>query len=371
MNLSEHRPRDIDPLAYLYRRLGAATFFLFLVTGLGTFGYHYLGDGQWQIWDCFYMTVVTLSTVGFGETLEGIRDVYGARGFTVLLIVLGSGTLLYFVSTFTAFIVEGDLVGALKKNRMHKTIDKLHGHVIVCGVGTTGIHVVEELIATKTPFVCIDVDEERLLRLQEDLHFKGLLYVVGDATQDDVLEHAGIRRAHGIISALHEDKDNLFVTISARALNANLRIVAKAVEVTADAKLRRAGANTVVSPNRIGGMRLVSEMLRPRVVQFLDDMLRDKAQNLRIEEVEIPETSPVVGHPLRSTAIRRAADVLVIAVRDAEGGFHYNPGADLRLLAGMWLIVLARQEDVAKLRAGMRDGTIGLASASTTSTHAG
>jgi len=355
------RPKDVDPRDFLYRRLVSAFMFLMTVVGIGSVGLHYLGGGRWEFWDCFYMTVITLSTVGFGETLSDMNAVEGARGFTVMLIVLGSGTLLYFASSLTAFIVEGDLMGALKRNRMQKQIDALSNHIVVCGVGSTGIHILEEMVATETPFVAIDIDEDRLGKLDEDLPGVELLSVTGDATDDHILERAGIVRARGIISALHDDKDNLFVTVTARALNSRARIIAKAVEPSAGPKLTRAGADAVVSPNRIGGMRMVSEMIRPRVVQFLDLMLRDRERNMRIEELPIPDDSSIVGATLRETDIRQHTDALVIAVRDAEGAFLYNPPPGTTLRKGMTLVVLAETSEYRKLRAGIEEGTIGRA----------
>jgi voltage-gated potassium channel len=164
-----------------------------------------------------------------------------------------------------------------------------------------------------------------------------------------------------VLAAITDDKSNLFVTITARALNGSARIVAKAVEHSAEPKLRRAGADGVVSTNFIGGMRLVSEMIRPRVTQFLDDMLRDKDQNLRIEEATIPEASPLVGLALRDTAIRKVADVLILAIRDSGGGTRHNPRPDTELVAGMTLIVLGTTRDVGLLRNGIADGSIGKA----------
>jgi len=295
------------------------------------------------------MTVITLSTVGYGEVLPGMQDMTFARVWTVGLIVLGSGTLLYFVSTLTAIIVEGDLGGILRRNRMQQRIDRLEGHIIVCGVGTTGIHVVEELRSIGTQFVVVDNDGERLARLVEE-GFPALLYVVGDAAEDHVLQRAGIARAKGVVAALHDDPSNLFVTVTARALNPKLRIVAKAVEPSAGSKLLRAGADSCVSPNQIGGLRLVSEMVRPRVVQFLDQMLRDKDKNLRIDEITIPVGSSLAGRALRDSELRRHADVLVIAIRDVEGKYVYNPGPATTLEPGITLIVLAKATDLAPLR---------------------
>ncbi|MCA9581405.1 MAG: NAD-binding protein, partial [Myxococcales bacterium] len=154
-----------DPADYLeqrvYRALGAFS----VVSALGSLGYYYLGQGQWAFWDCLYMTMVTVSTVGFSETLPGIEHVEGARAFTVLLILMGSGVLLYSASTVTAFVVEGDLVGILRRNRMQQKIDNLNGHIVVCGAGSTGSHVIEELHAMRAPFVVVDANEDRLREL--------------------------------------------------------------------------------------------------------------------------------------------------------------------------------------------------------------
>ena len=347
----------------VYGRLYASSLVFVAVIGASTAGYHLLGQGRWGWLDCLYMTVITLATVGFGETLPGMDTMPEVRIFTMALILFGSGTVVYFVSNLTALIVEGDLRGALRRNRMQKRMDKLENHVILCGVGSTGVHVVEELIATQTPFVVIDHDAERLQHVVEHMGGEQVVnHVVGDATDDEVLEQAGIRRARGVVAALHDDKDNLYVTITARAANAKLRIVAKAVESTAGNKLKRAGADAVVSPMLIGGMRMVSEMVRPAVVQFLDLMLRDKDKNLRIEEVVIPAGSPLVGSALKDTDIRKATDVLVIAVRAADGSYTYNPRPDLVIEAEMTLIVLAQTPEIVKLRSGIAEGRIGKSS---------
>ena len=268
----------------------------------GASGYQFLGEGRWSWGDCFYMTIITLSTVGYGETLPGMHTVDYVRAWTVLLILSGTGILLYWVSSFTAIIVEGDLRGLLRSRRVQKAIDSLRDHVIVCGAGTTGVHAIRELVESGTSFVVIDHDEHRLEELNEEVS-GDLLYLVGDAAGDPILLKAGIERAKGVMVMLHEDRDNLFCTLSARALNANVRIISKAVEHSAQPKLIRAGADRVVSPNFIGGLRLASEMVRPSVVEFLDAMLRGD-EKLRIEELTIAEGTRV---PERSCAIRAFA----------------------------------------------------------------
>lgn len=347
-----------EQTSILRTRLVVAAFWLGAVVVIGATGFHQIGDGRWSWPDCIYFTIITLSTVGYGETLPGFDEHPYTRLWTIALIVLGSGTLLYFISTLTAFIVEGDLGGALRRNRMKQALLKLSGHTIVCGAGTTGIHVIEELLHTHTPFCVIDTNEERLLELAERFGPDKLAYVIGDAADDQVLDAAGITRAGCVVAALHEDKDNLFVTVTAVALNPKVRVVAKAVEVSARAKLLRAGAKSVVSPTQIGGMRLASEAIRPTVTEFLDLMLRDPKKNLRIEEVTIPESSTLVGAQLKDTNIRQATKAMVIAIR-TEGGYEYNPEPTHRLDKGSTLIVLAETVEMKKLREGMASGKIG------------
>lgn len=330
-----------------FRRLALPACFVVVLVIAGASGYHVLGAGRWTWGECFYMTVITLSTVGYSEVLDGLREVDGGRAWTVGLILAGSGTLLYFLSTVTAAFVEGDLGGALRRRRMQREIDALENHVIVCGAGTTGIHVIEELAQSRAPFVVIDIDGERLRRLSNE-SFPGLHYLVGDAAEDAVLERAGIARARGVVSALSDDRSNLFVTVTSRALNPKLRIVAKAVEHSTVPKLRRAGADAVVSPNQIGALRLVGEMLRPRVVGFLDSTLREKDESLRIEELVVDERSPLLGRALGDTPLARATDISVIALQDPSGRFRLAPPPETRLEAGSALIVLGRATELAR-----------------------
>lgn len=332
-----------------YSRLVSAAGVLGAVVLAGATAYYAVGDGRWSWFDCFYMTIITLSTVGFAETLEGMNEIGEARAVTVTLIILGSGTLLYFISSLTALIVEGDLQGVLRRRRMQRAIGTLSQHVIVCGIGTTGRHIATELKAVGIPFVVVDTRGDLLEELDEE--FEGeLLYVVGDATDDHVLELAGVDRARGVISALNDDKSNLFVTISARALNPTARIVAKSIEPSTEGKLRRAGADSVVAPNYIGGVRLFSEMVSPKTVAFLDRIVQfGSGISVGIEAIDIPESSPLVGKRLAETRLREAG-ALVVAVHLTDGDYVYNPGSEQELHAGDSLIVLADSNDVAALR---------------------
>jgi len=332
-----------------YGRLVSAAGVLGAVMLVGAGSYYSIGAGRWSWFDCFYMTVITLSTVGFAETLEGMNEIPEARAVTLTLIILGSGTLLYFISSLTALIVEGDLQGILRRRSMDRAIGALKQHVILCGIGTTGWHIATELRAVGVPFVVIDSDRERLDELNAE--FKdSLLYVLGDATDDHVLDAAGVERARGVISALNDDKANLFVTISARALNPTARIVAKSIEPSTERKLRRAGADAVVAPNYIGGVRLFSEMISPKTVAFLDRIVQfGGGISVGLEAIDIPATSPIVGKRLAETDIRRAG-ALVVAVHRSDGDYVYNPGSEHVLEAGDSLIVLAESQDAAALR---------------------
>jgi voltage-gated potassium channel len=268
----------------------------------------------------------------------------------VMLVLGGVISLWWFLAAVTALLVEGELSGLRWRRRMTNQVKRMEGHVIVCGAGSTGIHSVRELAALGVPFVVVDRNAE-VLREVTSAH--GGAGVAGDATHDEVLEEAGITRARGVISALTEDKDNLFVTITARALNPRLRIVAKAIEVKAEAKMKRAGADAVVSPNVIGGLRMVSELVRPELTGFIDVMLRNKDQALRLEELVVPPDSRWAGRPIAEIGFA-AKGMLLLAVRDpaSEGGrFTYNPPGDAVVSGGSILVVLGEPERVRTLSA--------------------
>jgi voltage-gated potassium channel len=325
----------------------------------GTFGYYaigrYNGTG-WDLFECLYMTVITLTTVGYGETLDNnLHQVSGAREFTIFLIIFGMGSFLYFASNVTAILIEGDLKEAFRKKRMLKKIEALEDHIIVCGIGTTGSHVIRELMATNTPVVAIDTNEERLEAIATEYGESHFLYIVGDATDDDVLEQAQLVDAGGLVAALASDKDNLYLVVTARQCNPDCRIVARATELSVLEKIKKAGADSCVSPNYIGGMRMVSEMIRPTAVKFLDVMLRDRETPMRIEDVVIGDASPYVGVTLRDTDMRKEHKVSVLAVEDpGGGGYIYNPDADMTLVAGMKLVVMGPVANVKEMRRRVR-----------------
>lgn len=335
----------------LTKRIGTGLALLLVVVLGGGVGYYVIGAGQWAFGDCIYMTVITVTTVGYGEILPHMDQVRGARGFTIGLLVFGTGSIVYFASTVTAFIIEGDLRNVLFASRLKKRMKRMKDHVVVCGAGSTGRHVIEELLTTGVPVVAIDTREQELREIADRFPRAELTYLVGDATDDDVMAQAGLERARGLVAALSSDKDNLYLVVSARQTNPGLRVVARCAELSHVDKLRRSGADAVVSPNFIGGMRLVSELQRPAVVRFLDDMLRDRRGTFRIEEVLLGERAAELGRTLREARVRERFGMTVLAVRDPDNqSWVYNPEASEKLGPGMTLVVLGSAEQVAELR---------------------
>ncbi len=338
------RRRDVigdAQLRPLARRMVGAGLWVLATGIIGAAGYRVLSGGEWSWADTLYMTVVTISTVGFGETLPNMDTMPYARLWTVILILFGSAGLLTFISSFTAFIVENDLGEALARSRMMRRIDELEGHCVVCGCGSTGEYVAKELVRIGTPFVIIDKDIKKLDRLERELP-NGMLYIVGDATTDEVLIEAGIKRATAVVAALHDDPDNLYVTLSIRTLAPTIRIVTRAIEEGAQRKMVLAGADSVVLSNVMGGTRMAQEMVRPKVVQFLDQMLREQA--LDLEELTLEHGHPLIGTTMAHADLRSRGNALVLAVRSEEGRFTYNPKSDHLFVEGSTLILVAPRE---------------------------
>ncbi len=313
-------------------RLKAIVIALVVVFFTGVSGYELI-EG-WPTLDALYMTVITLASVGYMEvhTLSN-----AGRIFTMFLILGGTGVLVYGISTVTAFIVGGELTDALRRKKMQKTIDQLKGHYIVCGADQTGRYVVEELVKTKRDFVVIERDAEKI----KDLKEQDILCVEGDATHNAVLQAAGIQRARGLITTLHSDAENLFVVFTAKKLNSAVKVVSKAIEEESEQKIRMAGADGVVMPNSIGGLRMVSEMIRPSVVTFLDVMLRSKDKTIRVEEISVHEGSPFEGKSLEETGITALEGVTVVALRDKENDdYAFNPSRQTVLTGDKVIIIM-------------------------------
>ena len=330
----------------LQKRLLTAILSLVALILIGIAGYIVI-EG-WPFLQSVYMTIITLTTTGFTDfNVSGTGKV-----FTIILLIGGAAVFTYSLSTATAVIVEGDLSDVWRRKKMEKTVASLKGHYIVCGAGNTGIHVVDELLRMQEKFVVIDRDKDRLSLLLENRQF---LYIHGDATDDAVLEKAGVERASGLVASLSEDADNLFVVLSARGLNPNLRIVSGAVNGCCTEKLKKAGADEVILPEHIGGLRMASLLLRPAVVSFLDIMLRQE-ESTRFGEATIYEGSELIGKTLGSANVREKIGLVVLAIRGAlDGKFLYNPPPETNISSSDALIVIGDVRQMAMLKRIAKD----------------
>jgi voltage-gated potassium channel len=340
---------DETELRRLRERVALALVALAVVYAVGVVGYKIVGGREHGWLDALYMTTITLTTTGYGEVIP-IADRPAAQAFTIVLLLFGATGVVYFASVITAFLVEGDITEGFRRRRMQRTVESLRDHHIVCGAGQAGLAVLQELMETRRTAVLIESDETTIERLAE--LYPALLVVRGDFTDDTALQAAGVARAAGIVFCADSDKDSLVGTVTARQLNPNIRIVARATDEKAIQRLKSAGADAVVSPGLIGGMRLASELVRPAVVGFLDRMLRDKEQALRIEEVDVPTGSPLAGQTIGDLAVRRHQNLLVLAVQDpGRSDFVYNPAPEHRVAAGSRLIVMGNPTGVSGLQA--------------------
>lgn len=316
---------------------------LFAVLLIGTVGYRLIGGPEYSWFDCFYMTFITATTIGYGEIID-LSHHTGGRAFTVMIGVAGLGTLWFMFSTLTVMILEGDINLVLRRKRMQQTIKKLSGHYIVCGYGRVGRNVALELDATHRRYMVID---ENMLTLREHKDKDpDLLYLHGDASDDDLLIAANIAAAKGVFAVTGDDSRNLMITLTAKQLNASLRVVARCHDIRNERKLRKAGADAIVSPDFTGGMRIATAMVRPNVQTFLDEMLRSE-HTLRMEEVRVPDQ--FVTRSIGELDLRDPGYVL-LAVRH-DHAWEFNPAADYPLAAGNTLIVMSSPAGLQALEA--------------------
>ncbi len=303
-----------------------------LVHVVGTLGYHYIGqpDATWI--DSFYMTFITVATIGYGETVDLTNHPMG-RLFTVFIAVVGIGSMSYVFSKFLALLVDSDLNAALRTKRMQKQIDSLRNHYIVCGIGRVGSNVAHELLTTGRTFVVVESDREALDRWLE--HHPGALHLHEDAASDDALVRAGVATAAGVFAVTGDDSHNLMVALSVKLLNPKSRVVVRLHDIRNSTKARKAGADEIVSPDFTGGMRIASAMVRPHVVNFMDQMLRSE-DTLRVEEVPLP--AQFTSRAL-SALVPRSPDYLLMAIHEG-GNWTFNPDESLALRAGMTLVFM-------------------------------
>ncbi|HAK88348.1 MAG: potassium transporter TrkA [Nitrospirae bacterium GWC2_46_6] len=306
---------------------------------IGTIGYWFVGEGKYSMLDCLYMTVITIATIGYGEIVDMSNKPAG-RIFTMILSFSGIGILTYILSSLTAFVVEGDLNETFRRRKMEKMIKKFKDHYIVCGIEGVGFHILSELHETQRPHVIIDLDRKKIERVLET--FKDLVFIQGDATDNDTLLKAGIMEATGLFAVSGDDNQNLVISLTAKQLNPNIRVVARCHDLKNIEKMKKAGADAVVSPTFIGGLRMASEMVRPAVVSFLDTMLRDKQKNLRIEEAPVPAS--FAGKSIADLNLKKYPGVLLMAVKTKDD-WAYNPPDGYILKTENTLIFMTTPEE--------------------------
>lgn len=318
-------------------RVRIALLFLGAVLLGGTVGYRLI-EG-WTLLDSLYMTVITVSTVGFREAWPLTE---GGKVFTLFLILSGVGSLAYAATKTTEALLEK---GVLRRRRMQMEVHRVRDHVIVCGYGRMGMTVVDQLRGRGTPLVVV----EKSADVTGGLEGRGILYVVGDATDETVLVEAGVERARALAAVLPHDADNLFVTLTARTLNRGMTIVARSSIEKNDAKMVSAGATRVLNPYRNGGRLLARQLLHPSVTEFIELISHWEGQDLGLEEVQIQEGSPLAGVPLRDAPIRREMDVIVVGIRRRDGTVAFNPASDLAPAPGEIILALGRRENLRSL----------------------
>jgi voltage-gated potassium channel len=314
------RPRLLLPL------LSLAT-----VLAGGTLGYVFI-EG-WSAWDAFYMTVTTVATVGYREVHPLSR---AGQAFTLLLVFSGVGTALYTFSTFATVVVEGGWSRYLKERRRSRMIDNLSDHYVVCGFGRIGAIVANEFKRQHTPYVVVDRDPERVANAIA----MGHLAIEGDASREETLRRLGIERARGLVAAVGTDAENVYAVLTARVMKSDLFIIARAEGEDSLQKLKKAGADRVISPYRIGAVQIAQTALRPAVVDFVEIATSSDNLELSIEEIRVEEGSAIAGKALSAAIPRDKVNVVVVGIQRARGRMEFNPTANTILNAGDHLIVL-------------------------------
>ncbi len=323
----------------LVERLFLAFALLVFVLLVGTLGY-FLIEG-WDLFDAFYMTIITLSTVGFGE-VHPLSE--AGRLFTIFLIFAGVGIAFYVFTMVTETIISGQLQDFLGRRRLEAKLEALHEHYIICGYGRIGRHICH-IIAKEVPFVIVEKDPEVIKEIEKE----GFLYLEGDATQEEVLKRVGIDRAKGLVSVLRSDADNVYITLTARSLNPKLFILARADEEHVEKKLKRAGADKVVSPYLIGARRMALIILRPAVTDFLELVTPEQNLELQLEEIRISDRSDLVGKTLLESGIRKFSGVIILAVKKVTGEMVFNPPPNYLFEAGDVLVALGDRKGLSLL----------------------
>jgi len=312
-----------------------------LIVSGGTTGYMVI-EG-WAFEDALYMTVITLSTVGYGEVLKLSSE---GRIFTMVLIVTGVGFVFYLAGSIIRFMVEGRIRDILGRRKLEKKIRAQKGHYIICGFGRVGSSIYDSLASESLDIVLIEQDPDRVSKLQE----LNILHVAGNATSEENLVMAGVENARGLVAALKTDSDNVYVTLSARQLNPDLFILARAEEEQAEKKMLAAGANKVVCPYSMGAHRMAQTILSPTVTDFLDLALMGANQDIQMQEMPVDPSSKLTNVALQDSGIRQELDLIIVAVKKAAGGMLFNPSSRTEFEAGDTVITIGDADNLKRLR---------------------
>jgi voltage-gated potassium channel len=314
---------------------------LFTILIIGTVGYQHIQ--HWSLLDSFYMTVITLATVGFRE----VHDLnHQGQLFTIFIILCGTGLVAYAAGSVIQLMVEGQLRTILGRKKLLQQISKLENHYIVCGYGRIGNFICREFSSKPVPFVVVENDPELCDRLNEE----GVLFVRGDATDDDILINAGITRAKGLITAVTSDTANVYITLTARGLNPDLFILARSGEKSSEKKLLRAGASKVISPYTIGANRMAQAVLRPSVMDFIEIATAHHNLELQIEEIRINPGSNLVNQTLMSSDIRKQLGIIIVAIKKRNHDrMLFNPSSEALMEEGDVLITLGEPNSIQRL----------------------
>ena len=332
----------MNPFLRFFRvKIYTAIFLLLLMLVIGVFGFKFISDYSWV--DAIYMTVITITTVGFGE-VQPLDD--HAKIFTIVLILASVVILGYAISVITEYILSKNNLEELKQKKMQKMIDGFDNHIIICGFGRNGKQAAKKLLAYDKPFVIIERDKEIIEKFEDG----NTPFVFGNANEDEILIQAGIERASTLICALPNDADNLFVVLSARQINKNLCIISRASQETSYQKLKLAGANNVILPDRIGGDHMASLVVVPDLIEFIDNLSIVGQSNINIEEIAIEKLYNASKiKTIKDLDLRRKTGCTVIGFKDGHGDYVVNPEADQALVPNSKIIVLGRPEQIQKL----------------------